>query len=120
MYTSHRPSCSCAALNMHHSPSQTNHLSNVMLQLTQECDTKGLGELQAALSLCNEPTFQYDLEYINDIMGWDPTTSVPPAAASGPLPAAAPPMRQVASRCCCTISTHIATTCRDAAESLLP
>jgi hypothetical protein len=66
-----------------------------MLQLTQECDTKGLGELQAALSLCNEPTFQYDLEYINDIMGWDPTTSAPPpAAASAPLPAAAPP-RQV-------------------------
>ena len=65
-------------------------------QLTQECDNERLGELQAALSLCHEATFQYDLEYINDIMGWDPTAT-PPAPASAPLPAAAP-MRQVTSR----------------------
>lgn len=64
----------------------------MLLQLTHECDAEWLGKLQAALAVCNEATFQYDLEYINDIMGWPVAggPAPPPPAVSAPAPASAP------------------------------
>ena len=43
------------------------------MQLMGECDQKMLEDLRVALALCTEELFQYDLDYINDTMGWPPS-----------------------------------------------